>query len=121
MKILSAFILLLLFMLSLSCKDEEVSPQKAILGQWEFIGIGNGRVEAPTDVKWYDEYLEDSVLLHQQYSTGKIVKTKYYWENNGFLNADGTTYKCVFYKDTMQLDYVYANAIFMSRFFKRIK
>ncbi len=121
MKTRSALILLLLSTLSTSCKDEDISPQKAILGKWEFIGLGNGRIEAPSGVKWYDEYLEDSVLLHQQYTTGNIVVEKYFWENNGFLNSGGTTYKCVFYNDTMQLDYVHANAIFMSRFFKRIK
>jgi hypothetical protein len=49
MKTRSALILLLLFTLSISCKDEEVSPQKAILGKWEFIGIGNGRIQA----RWY--------------------------------------------------------------------
>ncbi|PAC29018.1 hypothetical protein [Flectobacillus sp. BAB-3569] len=121
MKTQSTLILLLLFTLSISCKDEEVSPQKAILGKWEFIGIGNGRIEAPSGVKWYYEYFEDSLRLHYQSSTGQIVKTKYYWENSGFLNTEGTTYKCVFYRDTMQLDYVHINAIFMSSFFKRIK
>ncbi|MBB6003572.1 hypothetical protein [Arcicella rosea] len=121
MKILSAFILLLLFTLSLSCKDEEVSPQKAILGKWELVGIGNGKVEISANLKWYDEYLEDSILLQHEYSRGKIVKTKYYWESNGFLNTDGTTYKCVFYKDTMQLDYAHANALFMTLFYKRVK
>jgi hypothetical protein len=50
MKTRSALILLLLFTLSISCKDEEVSPQKAILGKWEFIGIGNGRIQAPAGI-----------------------------------------------------------------------
>lgn len=114
MKTKYLYLLLLCIVMSACSKDDApLDPQKAILGKWEFVGyILGGQPEYPNQPKGYVEYLNDSLMKWNDYSTGeyKTLPGKY-WIDSLLHYKDvefpdighGRKFMYEFYDDKMEL------------------
>ena len=119
--------------LSFSCKKEkiETDPQKAILGKWEIVEMGNWpNMDPIEDPLGYEEYLPDSVLRQFDYKTNTSIYKKYWIEDSTLListlREDGLElvfeYKYDFFdkNNRLRLD-AYSLMIFNTSIYKRLK
>jgi hypothetical protein len=125
---LSGFLLITAF----SCKKDEkpsFDPDKAILGKWEIIEMGNWpNMEPVTEPTGYKEYLSDSILQEYEYKTGNIYIKKYWIDSLlhvGIDREDGFQlvfeYKYEFFDNKLRLDVTNFMMLYNTSIYKRIK
>lgn len=107
----------------IGCNWNEVdpNPEKAILGKWETIQIGNESRMTSNKPGGYMEFLRDSVSRFHDYNTGRVTEDKYYWEDS-LLYIGSLSHRVQFpSKYLMRLDIHNANAIFYVSIHRRIR
>jgi hypothetical protein len=69
------------------CEEEkiETTPQKAILGKWEIIEIGNWPNLYSTKASGYTEFREDLTMIYFDYELNKVTTSISYAINDSIL------------------------------------
>jgi hypothetical protein len=111
-------------------KDDEIVPQKAILGKWELVELGNYPDMRPYTAGGYTEYQPDSIFRYFDYELNCFTLPAKYWfdgpyyfegyeREDGYLIVVKFTYS--FQNDKLRLDFASAWAMFKTSIFQRIE
>jgi hypothetical protein len=122
-----ASVALLVVLLAVGCKKDQVGPEK-ILGKWEEFYVGNGEYRPPIDPPiGYREFQADSVLIDYNYSDKSSIKKKYWIDSQlhvAVRRVDGFLlqfdYEYSFEADTLKLTWVNANPVSAVSKYRRI-
>lgn len=114
----------LLFFILFSCKTKtdapSPDPEKAVVGKWQLIEVGNWPIMAPIKSNGFLEFQPDSVLHYINAEKNDRRVSKYYFRDS-ILYRGALGYKTMFYEDKMRLDILNASSVHYTSVYQRVK